>query len=152
MNNTAERDLALQKERLAFLVHHVDWRDQFTFVLSLASPQAYFRTVLCSKPSRLPVLQHASMQIVKSTVYCVFVFKYTQKETLSEPECVQTFAAVPLRPFRGQCSSMGDSGVTNGGERKIGFSEFYPSLGSMQCLNYLLHLSIKVSLSVYCSH
>lgn len=38
------------------------------------------------------------------------------------------------------------------GGKKIGFSEFYPSLGSMQCPNYLLHLSIKVSLSVYCSH
>lgn len=57
VNNTAERDLALQKERLAFLVHHVDWRDQFTFVLSLASPppQAYFRAVWQAvKFTRLP--------------------------------------------------------------------------------------------------
>lgn len=35
------------------------------------------------------------------------------------------------------------------GEKKIGFSESCPSLGSMQCLNHLLHLSIKVLLSVH---
>lgn len=51
MNNTAEQDLALQKERMALLIHHVDCRDQFTFVLSLASLHAYFRAVLCGTPS-----------------------------------------------------------------------------------------------------
>ena len=69
VNNTAERDLALQKECLAFLVHHVDWRDQFTFVLSLASPpQAYFRAVLCGKPSSLPVCLNADTEISRSVV------------------------------------------------------------------------------------
>lgn len=51
MNNTAEQDLALQKEWMALLIHHVDWRDQFTFVHSLASLHAYFRAVLCGTPS-----------------------------------------------------------------------------------------------------
>lgn len=54
MSDTAERDLALQKESLTFLIHHVAWKDQFTFVLSLASAQAYFRAELRGRPSSLP--------------------------------------------------------------------------------------------------
>lgn len=54
MNDTAERGLAPLKGRLTFLIHHVAWSDQFTFVLSLASPQPYFRAELCGRPSSLP--------------------------------------------------------------------------------------------------
>lgn len=43
MNNTAEQGLALQKGLPALLIHHVDWRDQFTFVHSLASPSCMFQ-------------------------------------------------------------------------------------------------------------
>lgn len=58
MNNTAERDLTLQNERLALLVHHVDWRDQFTFVLPLTSSQAYLRpAVYVAKPALYSPLQ-----------------------------------------------------------------------------------------------
>lgn len=68
MNNTAEQDLALQKERLALLIHHVDWRDQFTFVHSLASPHAYLRAVLCGKPSSLLFKRNADGEIYWSLV------------------------------------------------------------------------------------
>lgn len=68
MNNTAEQDLALQKELLALLIHHVDWRDQFTFVHSLASPCAYFRAVLCGEPSSLLFNRYAESEIYRFLV------------------------------------------------------------------------------------
>lgn len=64
VNNTAERDLALQKERLAFLVHHVDWRDQFTFVLSLASPPP--AGIFQGRVASRQVYPSALMQTLKS--------------------------------------------------------------------------------------
>lgn len=53
MSNTAKCDLALQKERLTFLIYHVDWRDQFTFVLLLVSPLAFFMPEFGGKTSSL---------------------------------------------------------------------------------------------------
>lgn len=103
----------------------------------------YFTTYLQTEKS-------TGYTLTQQFFHCARIF-IIHKGTLSEPECNQTHAVVPLRPFRGQCSSMKEPAATNG-EKKIGFFEFYPSLGSMQCLNYLLHLSINVPLSVYCPH
>lgn len=68
MNNTAEQDLALQKELLALLIHHVDWRDQFTFVHSLASPCAYFWAALCGEPYGLLFNRYAESEIYRFLV------------------------------------------------------------------------------------
>lgn len=45
MNKSAEQDLAVQKGYLALLIHQADWRDQFRFVHSLASPRSFYRGV-----------------------------------------------------------------------------------------------------------
>lgn len=62
MNNTAEQDLALQKECLALLIHHFDWKDQFTFVRSLASQHTYFGAVLHGKTLSLPFCHYGGTE------------------------------------------------------------------------------------------
>lgn len=69
MNKTAEQDLALQKECLAFLIHQADWRDQFTFVCPLASPCCFDRGVLHGKPSSSPFCHHGLSGIWNTRIW-----------------------------------------------------------------------------------